>query len=379
LSQRSAASCLKPLERFGLRVLRRGSAATADDAVHVLNERERAALRAVEVRTLGWAVLMGVASAALAGAAEVAALPLLGPLPDAAGDAERLAFWIHYAPTLAVVSVVEIVALFANSLVGVRGQARAAGLPLDGEAGAAAALALTRAALELPNPIESEMEVNPQREVSRVRLLVASLVYKGKVALSTFVFKQVVQRLLGRAATRYLLAFAAVPVNAVWNGVTTWLVLREGRVRVMGPSAAAEMLAAVLAAYPDPGPDARAACFKAVGSAVVRTRDLHPNHVVMLRLLGHHLGPPPPGRELDSPGRFLALLAGLPPEERRLAVRCLSIGSVIDGRLVPRERALLREARCAAGLDDDLTATRALLRDFLSGRSIPAADVLATA
>lgn len=372
-------SRLTSLERLGLRVVAAPGEEALDAEVHVLDDVERAGVRRAERRALVGSLLVGALSALLAGWAEVRALPLLGPLPDLAGRAETLAFWVAYGPVLALVTGVEIVSLFGISLTAVRGQGRAAGAPLQGAVGFPTALALTRAALELPNPMEPDLGVDPRREASRAQLLLASLAYKGRVAASTFLVKVLLRRAIGRAATRFLLAFAAVPVNAVWNVVTTWLVLREGRVRVMGPSAALEMFRVAVSDCPEPSADGRAACLKAVGACVVRSRDLHPNHVVMLRLLRARLGEVAPGRQIDSPERFLSVIAGLPEAERRLAVRCLTIASVIDGRLGIRERALLLQARRAAGLDGNLGPARRLLADFLSGRRIPAHDVLAVA
>ena len=42
-----------------------------------------------------------------------------------------------------------------------------------------------------------------------------------------------------------LFLVGAVPVTAVWNGVVSWLVMREARLRAMGPSAAVALVDAV--------------------------------------------------------------------------------------------------------------------------------------
>ena len=132
---------------------------------------------------------------------------------------------------------------------------------------------MARAALELPNPVESAFGVDPRRETSRVRLIVASLVYKLKVSVTNFMAKTIVRRVFGRALIRTWLPFVAVPVTALWNAAVTYVVLREARIRVMGPSAARELVAVVFEDAPPPSPAARLCLARAVGSAIVRTEE----------------------------------------------------------------------------------------------------------
>ncbi|HEY6077608.1 MAG TPA: hypothetical protein VIW29_02330, partial [Polyangiaceae bacterium] len=265
------------LERLGISLLQGGAeaAASADDPIHVLNPVERAALRRVERGAVLRAALAGVLNAVATGFGELYAHGHLGPMPEHATLAQRASYWGVFGVAAIVFAVLEIAYLYWDSLRAVRRLAAVAGLELRADANAEVALALARAALELPNPPEATLGVNPHREASKAQLLVASLIYKLKISVSNFLFKAILQRALGRFATRHLLAFAAVPINAVWNGLVCWSVLREARIRVMGPSAAVEMLSAVLEGEPSPSPQLVAAIQQAVGSAVVRTRELH--------------------------------------------------------------------------------------------------------
>lgn len=365
---------LKLLERVGVRAVRSARSATEPvDAIHVLNEGERAELRRVERGAVVRAAVAGALAAVLCAAAE----STLAPEDVNLGDPVALAWaWAPFGAVLALVTVTEILFLYASSLRAVRDLAYAAGLPLDGDESDETRLALARAALELPSPIEPSFGVDPQHEATRAELLAASLVYKGKTALTNFLFKAFVRRALGRAATRVLLAFTAVPVNAAWNAWVAWAVVREARIRVMGPSAAEELLGHAFAAAEPPSPACAAVLHQAVGCAIVRTRELHPNLVVLLRAMRAHLGPPPPRRLDDVPG-FLVALAALPEAERRLTLRCLTIAAIIDGRLSRRERQLLVQAQQVTGHEPDLGPAERLLRDFGSGNPVPAADVLA--
>lgn len=114
---------------------------------------------------------------------------------------------------------------------------------------------------------------------------------------------------------RVWLAFVAVPVSACGNALVAFRVIREARVRAMGPSFVHEVSTALL----DGGalsPAWRGAALRAVASAIVRTHDLHPNLIALLHAV----------------------------------------------------QRLLREARAACGLSTDLTDVHRLRRAFLSGQ-----------
>lgn len=366
----------KPLlERLGVRYMeRRGDdgPVTADDAIHVLNTRERAALRAIE----RGAVLRAATAGALSAAA--CAVPPLAL--QAMHTAQPAKYWAVYVATNVVASVLEVLFLFADGLRSVRALSRTAGLDLtDGGAmtrGHAVASALARAALELPNPPDQVAGINPWREASKVTLTVAPLLYKLKITLTNFVVKFLVRRALGRAATRAVLEFLAVPVNAAWDALVCWLIIHEARLRVMGPTAAREMVDLVFPAGVTVDAATAHASLRAVASAIVRTQDLHPNLVSLLELARERLGADEV-LELDDPRLFLEELARLPEASQTAALRTLAIATVIDGRLARAERRLLGEAFAACGRRVDLAAVDRLRRAFTSGDPITAAVLAA--
>lgn len=365
------------LERLGSGYLRAGkeAAALADDPIHVLNPTERAALSRVVRGAIFRAALAGVLNAVATGFGEIYARQQLGHMPDHATLLQQAKYWGVFGVAAIVFAVLEIAYLYWDGLRAVRKLSLVAGLELGSEENAEVALALARAALELPNPPDPVLGVNPHREASKAQLVFASLVYKLKISVTNFLFKSLLQRALGRFATRHVLAFSAVPVNALWNALVCWSVLREARIRVMGPSAARELLDAALEHEPAPSPELVAAIHHAVGSAIVRTRELHPNHVAMLRAAQDRLGPPATGLELDDSRAFLRDLAKLSDAEKRVALRVLSAAAILDGRLVRTERRLLVEAYAAAGVAPGLSHVEKLRRAFVAGDVIPQGEL----
>jgi hypothetical protein len=315
----------------------------------------------------------GALAGLVSAVATLLATPLLGPDPDAATWDHQLRYWAVTLAAIGAAAALEIAFLYLDTLRTVRDLANAAGLraaPKSGLPDDPAAL-LARTALEFPNPLDDLPGVAPLRESSKLVFVLLTLTYKAKVATTGFVVRAILRRVLGRLATRALLAFVAVPVTAAWDALACWLVLREARLRVTGPSAAEEIVDAVLAdlaaesegAVPSGSAEVLS---RAVGAAIVRSRDLHPNLVALLAKLDRAC----PGADLttidDSEG-FLRALDRSPPPLRRAGLRMLVAAAILDGRVARRERSFLASAAERAGLSLSLEHVDALRVAFRAG------------
>jgi hypothetical protein len=371
------------LERFGLAYFKRRAATLppveAMDEVHVLNPDELRELTSIQRWTVARAALVGALSGLASSLAEVLAAPLEPP-EDSATMAELGAYYGIVFGVTGVATVLEIGFLYWDALRSVHDLSRAAGLTLfeggEDDQQAEVAAALARAALELPSPPKGIFNIDPLKESNRFVLVLAALVYKLKIGVTNFVLKALVRRALGRAAVRAWLVFMAVPVTAAWNGIVAFIIMREARIRAMGPSAAKAFAEAILGGerLSDEG---RVAVLRAVGANIVRTQELHPNLVAFLLEVHRHVGEP--GKEpLDETPRFLEQLARLPSTEQDIALRILSVGAVLDGRVNRRERKLVVSALTACGRDPSSAPLDRLRRAFASGEPIKSEVVNAT-
>jgi hypothetical protein len=227
---------------------------------------------------------------------------------------------------------------------------------------------LARAALELPNPPHAALGVDPGRESVRWLVALASLLYKAKIALTNFLFKGVLRSLIGKSLATTALELVTIPVTAIWNAVVCWYVVREARLRAMGPSAALELVNFAFADL-EPTPAGRETALRAVASAIVKTHDLHPNHLAVLRVLRSKSGELEI-EELDDSRRFLARLGDLTDVDQRLALRLLVIAAIMDGRLTRNERWLLTAAFRACKREVDLAQVERLRRTLVAGKQL---------
>ena len=363
------------LERVGLGYFQRRSkskpAAESLDAVHELNPHERAGLRKVVAGAVTRASIAGALSGGISAAAEVIATSLL-PEGASVWSQASLQFWAVVGGATLFATVLEIGFIYWDTLRSVHELSRTAGLKLfagEKESEAVAA-ALARAALELPDPTDAAEGVDPHRMASKWRLLFASLVYKAKVGVTNFLVKALLRRVMGRVMTRgalqTLVPFVGVPVTAAWNGVVTWLVLREARLRAMGPSAVRALCDVVYGDVPRLSDAGKLATVRAVAAAIVETEALHPNLHALLVEVRRRAGDTGQN-ELDDPRAFLQQLQALETLEQRLALQVLAIACIVDGRLARNEKVLLVEALAACGREVELGKVEALRKAFVDG------------
>jgi hypothetical protein len=362
------------LERIGVGYLRRRAPAVCADVrgaerprTHVLTADEQRSMRVVERDAITAGTVAGAFFGLIAGAGEMLARHLYGA--DGAGD--KVAYWSVVGGFAALSSVLEVIYLYWSGLRSVHRLAQVAGVDLfpggaHGER-VSVASALARAALELPNPRQPVYGIDPMRRASRLRMALGTLAYKAKIGLTNFVLKAILRRMLIRALLRAWLPMIAVPVVAAWNGVICWRVMREARIRAMGPSAARELVDGAFASASELSAEGKHAAWCAAGSAVVHKRDMHPNIVALLNELATRLGEPV-ADGLDEATAMVESLRELGAPERRVVLDVLVAAVVLDGRVTRSERELLERAHVAAGIPLDFARVEARARAFVAGQ-----------
>lgn len=373
------------LEQLGMRVFAKRAArhgpGRVDSAAHILDAEERAEMRRVSRSTILRAAMIGALAGLGCGIAGWLTLTQLDATTTFWEDVRD--FFIVNAAVIAVTAV-EVYFLYRNSLTGVHRLAAAAGIRLVPDRGEdideerqAVAIAMIRAALELPNPPDNPFRIDPYREISRWRVVLATLVYKLKITLTNFILRLLLRRVAGRVAVHAWLPFVDVPVTAAWDAAVTWRVLREARIRGLGPSAA-EAFAEALLADRGTTPEHAHALARAAAVGVVRSRDMHPNLGALLAALARRTGAPGVP-DLGDAERFLTTLDGLDEDARTEVLCVLVVAAFIDGRLARAERRLYATAMERCGRAPDLAGLKDLRDAFSRGDELPMARIQAVA
>ncbi len=369
--ERHAVSFLR--ERARDRILRRR--AREDRPSYVLSEAERDAVQAVVRTTVVRSFLTGALSAAFC----------LGVFYGLKWqELHWIAPWAGLGAASLVATVFEVCRLYFTHLDAVSeililtGTKVSAVGAAEDDIDAEVAHALARAALDLPDPKRLFEEIDPERETSRLFLLSAIVLYKGKRSISNFLVKEVLLHVFPTAAVRAVVPLVSIPITGAWNALVSWRVLREARLRAVGPSAVQEICAALLPASGEaPLSDAcRLSLLRAVGVTMVREHSAHPNVFALLYHLAPYLGEVK-CVALDDSRRFMEGFQALAADERVLVLQLLQISAVCDGSVGRRLRVLIAEARAACGLSSVTTAVDELGRRLLAGEKIEPSVVAA--
>lgn len=319
-----------------------------------------AAIRAIEKRVILWSIVSGTMSGAIIGGFEIFVRQgLLNGADDL--DWQTLwPYWLGLYAVIGVVSAIEILFLYWNALAGIARVATAAGLP--GEAQPIVA-GLARAALEFPNPEQRVHGIDPYARVPGWRRTLANLAYRAKVGLSSFVLRMLLRRIVGRALIRGVIPLLALPLFAAWNAFITWRVMREARIRALGPGMV-ETLAEALASARDPEATA-SILMHGVAELIQRGADAHPNVVLLMSRLAEQAGDPDLDIKLDWQ-RARERLRELEEDDRRRALKVLTRATVIGSGVRTSQRQLLEDAHEAAGQRFDEQALVRARRRFLT-------------
>ena len=363
------------MERFGMRYFayrsRKIAPVEVSDEIHVLNAQERKALLRVQHNTIFRQSLAGAISAGISVLIGFMLWPRPGDWDAELPWEEQIEYYAWLYGLSFFVTAIEIAYLYYDSLKSVHKLSTVAGLdlfPVQGER-QGVTVSLVRAALELPNPPDDLDGVNPRREISKIRVFISTMIYKLKATATNFVVKAVMRRVAGRSALRAAMEFVAVPVFAFWNGLIAYWVIRQARIRAMGPSAVVEFGKVIFPGALNYSEKAHAVAFQAIGSAIVRTVDLHPNLISFMEVTESYLGSP--GEVvLDDSSLYLDSLAQLRPEEQEFALKVLVLASILDGKLALREKKLLRQALETTGFQPSLQGIEDLKDSFVKGREI---------
>jgi hypothetical protein len=349
------------LERFASGFLRRRSRAItspqAEDPIHILTTAERANINRIVRNTILRSMFAGFCSALITAIASIQIQ-----------DEPKSTFYWYIIPFAITTTLLEVSFLYWSHLNAMLSLTQATGATMGSDEGSLAD-AMARAALELPDPTRIIEGINPRRETSRAGLIMAVILYKLKRGLTSFFFKFAIRQTATREVLKTFAPLIAIPISGSWNAFVSYRILREARMRVLGPSATEEMISTLLDHHPPLSEIGKSMLLRAVGVAMVRKRCAHPNLLLLLRTLVKRTGAVK-AKELDNPRLFLRALPKITAEEQRLSLIVLQIGFMLDGSLSRKERTFVIQARKLCGLSDNLMAIDELLKTFISGAQI---------
>jgi hypothetical protein len=360
------------MERAGIWYLKRLHRKNPPDRIdiktHVLDDEERKSINHIEKWAIANVAIAGAISSIVSGYAAFVA----DSLNDEKGSffsQNNMAYMGIVLGVTIVASLIEIFYIYYDVMAKAFALASAAHMelfPKDKDEELIAA-PIVRAALELPNKKEKDINIDPKKESSKVVIMVAALFYKLKISVTNFILKALVKRTMGRAISRAWLNFLSVPVCAFWNGLVCWYVIREVKIRVLGPSAVNELFLSIEDTLKTMSDRGTLALLRAIGSSIVRTADLHPNLEYMFRAFTSDIKEPE-NAIFDDTKLFLEDLKNLEEKEREIVLQTLVYACIIDGKINYREKKLLQHAYLVCNVPFHYNDLKSLLKRFRNGQ-----------
>lgn len=250
----------------------------------------------------------------------------------------------------AVLTLIEFAVLFIVSIRVVFGIARITGHDRMGDRSDLLMIPnlLSRAALEIPDPVRQVFGIDPLARVSKKKMLVVGLLYKAKIALSNVLAKLILKRIMGKGGFRVAtasIAWITVPITGLWNAIVTIKVAKEARLRLFGNLLAEHIAGNILtdSMLGQLSPDAKMGCLQAVGNSVVLTQNYHPNMLILLVRIAKALNIKE-GRGFEDWNLFLETLSRLPEGEKYFVLDLLAVSTAFDGKLSSLEKKMLPQA-----------------------------------
>lgn len=222
--------------------------------------------------------------------------------------------------------------------------------------------------LEKKNKKVLSYGIDPLMGVNRKALLAWNLLFILKAALTNFLFRFFIQRVLGRYAIRAVQDFAGIPIFAFWNAYGTRTILREARVIIMGQNLIELLVNRIRHAGGIPE-EKKSLISDTMQYIAISKRDFHQNHFLLTQNLFELFGI----QARQGPWDEHKYLKNLSDADLVIQNQCLFIillGDILDGKISSRERSKLKQLRELGLITYSSDEMNRFTKDFLQGRGI---------
>ncbi len=204
---------------------------------------------------------------------------------------------------------------------------------------------MSRAALELPDPIVKHLGIDPNAYISKRKLLLLGLLYKAKVMLTSLILKVVLRKIAARFGVRMGFIWITIPVTAIWDAYVTYKVINDAKVRLFGYSLATYVIHEVLTTkrLQRFSPLAQEGTLRVFAAIIVLAENYHPNNMMIIMRLRKVINVEENSNYADWK-TLLKILDKVTDEERECLCILLCIAAAFDGKLSKMERLHLPEA-----------------------------------
>jgi hypothetical protein len=358
-------------ERYAYDQLTRNKGDQSGEELFLLSEKEIAALKRIRIATYMKAILAGSLGVILLYVPYHLWGDILFPITNVPLFFldDPLPLEIEFLVYSVVLVIAEIWFLTVVNVKAVSDIAAACGCPsrtdpnFEDNVGALIAVGLEKKQKEL-----ASIGINPYEGLSKWSVILYQIVLKLKAALSGFLLKLLVTKVLGRYALRMVVDLAGIPVYAFWNAWGVRTIMNETRVRVMAPPLINKFTQKL---YEDfKGNDQfRSTIYNTLQAISTSKRSFHYNHFLLATSILNKFEIPV-STESNYEEDFLRNVPKFDSDVERAIAKLLLFGIMIDGRLSMREKRALKNLRELGVMPYSEEQVKRWTKDYFEGRGL---------
>jgi len=228
--------------------------------------------------------------------------------------------------------------------------------------------ALIAVGLEKKQKELKSIGINPFDGLSAVMVFVYQIVLKLKAALSGFLLKVLITKIVGRYVLRMFVDLAGIPIYAFWNIWGARTIMNETRVRVMAPPLIKKFTQQLFDDFKD-NIEFKSAIYNTLQAISTSKRSFHYNHFLLATSVLNQFNIPvdsTPEFEED----FLMKIPKFDEAIEKAVAKLLLFGIMIDGRLSLREKRALQNLRELGVMPYSKEEVKRWTKDYFEGRGL---------
>lgn len=228
--------------------------------------------------------------------------------------------------------------------------------------------ALIKVGLEKKQKDLEKLGINPFEGLSKFAVFAYQTLIKLKAAMSGFVWKLFVSKILGRYAFRMLVDLLGAPLYAGWNIYASRKVLSEARVRILAPPLI-HTFTNNLYLHINNREEFKDALYKCLQIVAVSKRSFHYNHYLLASSLLEKFDISM-DESIEYDKEFILAIDTFPDQIKDGLSRIILFGILIDGNLNLLEKRAISKLQDEAVITYTMEEIKQFSSDFFHGKGL---------
>ena len=226
---------------------------------------------------------------------------------------------------------------------------------------------LINVGLEKKHKELEKVGINPYEGLSKWGVMAFQVLIKLKAAITGFLWKLIISKILGRYALRMVVDVLGAPIYAIWNIYASRKVMNEARVRVMAPPLINNFTMQLETEFKG-NEEFKSIIYPTLQAISISKRSFHYNHFLLATslLTRFNIEVKTPSYDPD----FLKKVDDLSPSIQKAVSKLIVFGIIIDGGLSQIEKRSLIRLKKEGVLPYSLEEVKVWSKNYFEGKGL---------